>query len=159
MTGLAYRMRDNYNNNDNNRENTFYGVRSGDEMCHNKQKHVHELQGSVKIADDEPHNHRFCTVTEEAIPIGEDQHVHEVCFKTDFYEDHYHEFKGRTGPAVMVGDRHVHYLDSVTTENDGHRHAFEAATLINDPIKKEHKHECDGRHDHPWDRPRRDMNY
>lgn len=156
---MAYRMRNNnYNNNVDQRESNYMGARVSEEMCHNKQKHVHELQGAVKVADeDDPHTHRFCTVTEEAIPIGEGEHVHEVCFKTDFFDNHYHEFKGRTGPAVMVGDRHVHYIESVTTENDDHRHAFEAATLINDPIKKEHKHECcDNR---PWDHSRRDMNY
>ena len=148
---MGYRMRNNYYNRDEDkRENNYMGARAGEEMCHNKQKHVHELQGTVKVADeDDPHTHRFCTVTEEAIPIGEGDHVHEVCFRTDFFDNHYHEFKGRTGPAIKVGDRHVHYIESVTTENDDHRHAFEAATLINDPIKKDHKHECC--HDHPWD--------
>ena len=58
-------------------------------------------------------------------------------FRTDFYEEHFQEFKGRTGGAVTVGDRHVHFIESVTTVNDGHRHEFRAATLINDPIGDE----------------------
>jgi hypothetical protein len=141
------------------RNNNYPGTRPGafmqPEICHEEkkceeQRHVHELQGSVKIADEEePHNHRFCTVTCEAIPFGEGDHVHEVVFRTDFFEDHFHEFKGRTGCAIPVGGgHHVHFIDSVTTVNDGHRHAFEAATLIEDPIKKgckkdEHHHRDD----------------
>jgi hypothetical protein len=104
------------------------------ESCHEEQKHVHELQGSVKTADQEdPHQHRFCTVTEEAMPVGDHDHVHEVCFRTDFFDGHFHEFKGRTGCAIKVGDRHVHYIESVTSLDDGHRHNFEAATLIENP--------------------------
>jgi hypothetical protein len=111
-------------------------------MKHEEQKHVHELQGSVKIAEpmEDPHNHRFCTVTCEAIPC-DGSHVHEVEFRTDFFEDHFHEFKGKTGPAVMVGKRHVHFIDSCTSVNDGHRHEFEAATLIENPIGMECRHE------------------
>lgn len=101
---------------------------------HEEQRHVHEVQGSVQIADrNDPHNHRFATVSGEAIGNGLD-HYHEVKFRTDFYEDHFHEYCGRTSCAIPVGDRHVHFLESVTTENDGHRHNFRFATLIDDPI-------------------------
>jgi hypothetical protein len=97
------------------------------------QRHVHEIQGSVKTADN--HQHRFCTVSGEAIPYGHNDHIHEVAFRTDTYDEHYHEFKGKTGCPVQVGDgdRHVHYLESVTSMDDGHRHKFECATLIEDP--------------------------
>ena len=100
------------------------------------QRHVHEVQGSVQIAEpvEDPHNHRFATVSREAIPIGNNNHVHEVRFRTDFYENHFHEFSGRTTGAIMVGDRHVHFLKSVTTVNDGHRHEFRLSTFIDDPI-------------------------
>jgi len=105
-----------------------------------EQKHVHELQGSVKIAEPEdPHNHRFCTVTGEAIPCDDHDHIHEVMFRTDTFDEHYHEFRGRTGPCIKVGDRHVHFIESVTSMNDGHRHNFEAATLIENPIEMECK--------------------
>ncbi|MDF2653840.1 MAG: hypothetical protein K0R19_314 [Bacillota bacterium] len=112
------------------------------EDCHcrppypKKQTHNHEVLGSVLIAEEkeDPHNHRFATVSGEAIPYGPCDHVHEVKFRTDFYEDHYHEFYGRTGGAIQVGDRHVHFLASVTTFVDGHRHKFRVATLIEDPI-------------------------
>lgn len=108
--------------------------------CYEEQRHVHELLGSVQIAGGvEPHNHRFATVTGEAIPCGPNDHVHEVCFRTDFYEDHFHEFKGRTCGAIQVGDRHVHFIESVTSVNDGHKHKFRAATLIEDPIGEEDK--------------------
>lgn len=61
--------------------------------------------------------------------------MHEVCFRTDFYEGHFHEFKGRSGGAIDVGDgRHVHFAEAQTTQEDGHRHRFRAASLIQDPI-------------------------
>ena len=106
--------------------------------CDDEQRHVHEIQGSVQIAEpqEDPHNHRFATVSGEAIKTGMD-HYHEVTFRTDFYEDHFHEFSGRTTGAIAVGDRHVHFLASTTTQNDGHRHNFRLATLINDPIGEE----------------------
>jgi len=113
------------------------------EPSHENQKHVHEIQGSVKIAEreEDPHNHRFCTVSGEAMYYGGSDHVHEVCFLTDTYEDHKHEFKGKTGGAIQVCDgKHVHFLESVTSVEDGHRHMFECATLIEDPIEEECKH-------------------
>lgn len=107
------------------------------------QKHVHEIQGSVKIDGEIPHNHRFCTVSGEAIPYGANDHVHDVIFRTDTYDDHYHEFKGRTGCAIKIGDRHVHYIESVTSVDNGHRHRFEVATLIENPSGEYHyKKEC-----------------
>jgi len=89
----------------------------------------------VQIAEprEDPHNHRFATVTGEAIPVG-GTHVHEVRFRTDFYEEHFHEFYGRTSGAIQVGDRHIHFLKCATSVNDGHRHEFRVATLIDDPI-------------------------
>lgn len=108
-------------------------------MDANPQRHVHEVQGSVAIAEPEedPHNHRFATVSGEAIPLGNGDHIHEVKFRTDFYENHFHEFSGKTGGAIRVGDRHVHFLESVTTVNDGHRHAFRLSTFIENPISED----------------------
>lgn len=83
---------------------------------------------------EEGHNHRFALVSGEAIPVGCKDHYHEVKFRTDFYEDHYHVFVGKTGGAITVGDRHVHFLESKTSFNDGHKHDFRVATLIEDPI-------------------------
>lgn len=99
-----------------------------------EQHHVHEIQASVKLSGRDPHEHRFCTMSSEAISYGRD-HIHEVCFRTDTYNGHYHEFKGKTGCAVAVGNgkRHVHYLESVTSFNDGHTHTFITATLIENP--------------------------
>lgn len=102
-----------------------------------EQTHVHEVQGSVEIAERQvdPHNHRFATVSCEVMPIGPRDHFHIVRFRTDFYENHFHEFCGRTSGLVPVGDRHVHFIDGgLTTENDGHRHEFRFATFIQDPI-------------------------
>ena len=104
----------------------------------NEQRHVHEVQGSVQIAEpqEDPHNHRFATVSGEAIQWGA-SHFHKVKFRTDFYENHFHEFCGNTSLAIPVGDRHVHFLRSVTTVNDGHQHRFRFGTLIDNPIGKE----------------------
>jgi hypothetical protein len=101
-----------------------------------EQEHVHEISGSVEIAEreEDPHNHRFAAVSGEAIRTGNSDHVHNVKFRTDFYEDHFHEFCGRTGGVIRVGDRHVHFLKSVTTIVDGHFHEFRVGTLIDNPI-------------------------
>lgn len=97
--------------------------------------HVHEILGSTEIAErnTDPHNHRFATVSNQVIGSGLN-HVHEVTFRTDFYEDHFHEFCGRTCPAIVVGDRHVHFLESVTRVAENHVHEFRFATLIDNPI-------------------------
>jgi hypothetical protein len=106
---------------------------------HYSQRHVHEVIGSVQIAEREadPHNHRFATVSGEAIPIGNGDHVHQVAFRTDFYEGHYHEFRGQSSGAIPVGDRHIHYAVAFTTVDDGHRHRFRVASLIEDPTGEE----------------------
>ncbi len=98
--------------------------------------HTHELLGSVKIAEpqEDPHNHRWATVTSPAIPCGRNDHFHEVKTRTDFYEDHFHEIFARTGGAIWVGDRHVHFLMGKTTVVDGHDHDYRAGTMIDDPI-------------------------
>lgn len=107
--------------------------------CEKKQTHVHEVLGSVRLAElkEDPHNHRFAGVTDEVIwvPCG---HIHRLRTKTDFYEDHFHLICVRTGLQVEAGEgkdaRHVHFIDSVTEVEDGHDHEFIAATLINNPI-------------------------
>lgn len=105
-----------------------------------KQKHVHELTGSTEIFSEcgECHNHRFCTVSGEAMEKG-NSHVHEVKFRTDTADEHFHEFCGKTDPAIPVGEgKHVHFLKSVTEEADGHKHKFQVATLIEEPTEFEH---------------------
>ncbi len=120
------------------KENDWKGCRPCPPHPH-VQEHVHEVQGSVEIAErgTDPHNHRFATVTGEAKPCGKHDHFHEIKFRTDFYENHYHEFCGRTGGAIKVGDRHVHFLESVTEVSDNHQHDFRLSTFINDPIGEE----------------------
>ena len=41
-----------------------------------------------------------------------------------------------TGEAVSVrnGKSHIHYVYAITEISDGHRHEFQVATLIEDPI-------------------------
>lgn len=108
----------------------------------NFQTHVHEVLGSVRLAelDEDPHNHRFAGVTEEVmlVPGG---HIHKFISKTDFYEDHFHPICVETGLQVEVGQgedrRHIHFINSETECEDGHFHEFIAATLINNPIGEE----------------------
>lgn len=103
------------------------------EPCFERQRHVHETQGSVETAGHKPHTHRFAEVSGEAIPYGSG-HVHKIKFRTDFVDNHYHEFSGETGGAIPVGDRHVHFLKSVTTLDDGHRHPFRLSTFMEELI-------------------------
>lgn len=74
-------------------------------------QHVHEVIGSTFIAErcNDPHNHRIAAVSGKAIPFM-DSHVHNITFRTDSYDGHYHEFCGTSSPAIPVGDgRHVHF--------------------------------------------------
>ncbi|ABS40050.1 YmaF family protein [Clostridium botulinum] len=106
--------------------------------CEEKQTHVHEFLGSTRLAEiqTEPHNHRFAGVSGEAIRRG-NSHVHKIKTNTDFF-DHFHMIDVTTGPAIPVGNgRHVHFVSGVTTLNDGHRHEFIFATLIEAPIFQE----------------------
>lgn len=101
------------------------------------QKHVHELTGSTATITEcnDCHNHRFCTVTDEAVRMG-NSHCHEVKFRTDFSDEHFHEFCGKTGPAIEVGNgKHVHFIKDVTVTEDGHVHKFQATTLIDSPTE------------------------
>ena len=104
--------------------------------CH-KQKHVHQITGSTEIFRecDDCHNHNFCTVSGEAIHTKDKQdHYHEVIFRTDFSDGHYHEFYGKTGGKVDVGNgKHIHYLKDCTKPEDCHKHGFQFATLIDSP--------------------------
>ena len=101
-------------------------------------QHVHEILGSTLIAErcDDPHNHRFATVSGEAIPyMG--SHVQRVTFLTDSYDGHFHEFSGTSSPAIPVGDgRHIHFAKARTTFQDGHTHEFRVSSLINNPIDR-----------------------
>ena len=76
------------------------------------------------------HNHRFCTVTGEAIYHNEHDHFHEVKFRTDFSDEHFHEFCGKTSGAIDVGNgKHVHFIKDFTEEEDNHKHNFRLQRL------------------------------
>ena len=99
------------------------------------QTHVHEFEGSTKLAEelDERHNHRFAGVSSEVIPFRK-SHIHGIFTNTDFF-DHLHEIAVQTGPAIEVSDgKHVHFAEGLTTVDDGHAHLFEFATLIESPL-------------------------
>ncbi|MFC0211392.1 YmaF family protein [Paenibacillus chartarius] len=101
------------------------------------QTHVHEFTGSTKLAEEgeDRHNHRFAGVTGEAIPFGK-SHIHEIDLSRTDFVDHFHKLKKiRTGPAIPVGNgKHVHFVTGKTTLNEGHRHPFNFATLIQKPL-------------------------
>lgn len=100
-----------------------------------EQRHVHEITGITKVAQEcrECHNHRFATVSGEAVRMG-NSHVHEIKFRTDFADGHFHEFCGKSSPAIEVGNgKHVHFADAFTDMEDGHCHRFQVAALIDSP--------------------------
>lgn len=100
------------------------------------QTHVHEIEDSVKLAEEgnDRHNHRFATVSSEVIPLPGGNHKHAFFVNTDFF-DHHHEVAGETGPAIEVcNGKHVHFATGQTTIDDGHYHAYQFATLINSPL-------------------------
>ena len=100
-----------------------------------KQSHVHEVTGSTEIVREckDCHNHRFCTVSGEAIRLG-NSHVHKIKFRTGLSDEHFHEFCGKSSPAINVGNgKHVHFIKACTEEEDGHKHQFQVATLIESP--------------------------
>lgn len=66
--------------------------------------------------------------------LDKSDHYHDVRFRTDFADGHYHEFCGKTTCTVDVGDgKHVHYIKAYTTKEDGHKHEFQVASLIDSP--------------------------
>lgn len=121
-------------------DDIYSGPRADSDETENfrpSQRHTHEYEGSVKIAEkpNDPHNHRFAGVTGQAIPIHNGRHFHKLEDNTDFYVDHFHIVADKTGPSIPVGNgRHVHFVEGQTTVNDGHQHDFQFATLIDNPI-------------------------
>jgi hypothetical protein len=112
-------------------------IRKKTKTCKKEQRHVHEFEGSTKLAEegDDRHNHRFAGVTGQAIRVGK-SHIHEIDLtKTDFF-NHFHKLKKiKTGPAIPVGNgKHVHFVTGQTTLNDDHVHQFKFATLIQEPL-------------------------
>jgi hypothetical protein len=100
------------------------------------QTHTHEFTASTKLAEenDDRHNHRFAGITSEVIPIRNGSHKHALFTLTDFF-GHLHQVAVETGPAVNVCDgKHVHFVEGVTTIDDGHFHEFAFATLIDAPL-------------------------
>ncbi|MGE5560793.1 MAG: YmaF family protein [Chloroflexota bacterium] len=100
-----------------------------------RQKHVHEILGSTKLAETgaDRHNHRFAVISGQAI-CTDTSHVHRVFTRTDFFNNHFHFISGVSGPAIKVGNgKHVHFVSSQTSFNDGHRHRFVFASLIENP--------------------------
>jgi hypothetical protein len=105
--------------------------------CKKVQRHVHEFEGSTKLAEEgnDRHNHRFAGVTGQAIRVGK-SHVHEIDLTNTDFLNHFHKLKKIiTGPAIAVGNgKHVHFVTGQTTLNDGHVHPFKFATLIQAPL-------------------------
>ena len=105
--------------------------------CRYREQHVHEIVGSTFVAErcEDAHNHRFATVSDEAIPY-KGSHVHNITFRTDSYDGHWHEFRGQSSVAIPTSDgKHVHFANGTTTSADGHTHEFKVATLIDNPIE------------------------
>ena len=99
--------------------------------------HLHEVQGSVKMMGrgSDAHNHRFATVSSEPVALKNGGHAHQITFRTDTYEGHYHECCGLTSDAYEICQGHVHYLEGTTTEQANHCHDFRVITHIEDPTE------------------------
>ncbi|ODA40226.1 YmaF family protein [Desulfosporosinus sp. BG] len=100
------------------------------------QTHVHEFEGSTKLAEEgeDRHNHRFAGVTSQKIPHA-GGHRHAILTNTDFFQNHHHEIGVITGPPIPVGNgKHVHFVEGNSTMDDGHFHEFQFATLIDNPL-------------------------
>lgn len=100
--------------------------------CASLSEHVHEIQGTLEMTNnhEEQHTHNFAMITDEGIPIGSNDHIHEVRFQTNAFHHHTHEFIGRTSGAIPVGERHVHFLESETGFQEGHNHRFNFVTFL-----------------------------
>lgn len=127
---------------DNNiKEASHPGIESDENKKHKKRCHgnepavpfhVHEVQGLIETAQqgEDAHNHRFLAVSSEPKPIGKQNHVHDVIFCIDYHDGFCHEGWGTTSGAFPVGDGHVHYLEGITTTDDGHWHKYRIATSL-----------------------------
>jgi hypothetical protein len=98
----------------------------------NGQRHVHEFEGSTKLAEfyEDVHNHRVAGISGEAIPVR-GSHIHKIWTRTDFF-DHFHCICKFTGPAIPVyedGEKDCRVCE--------HRHWFQLATLIESPLLPE----------------------
>lgn len=122
-------------------EETFSGIESDENIeqrkrCHrckpNASYHVHEVQGLMETAQQgsKAHNHRLLVISSEPKPIGEQNHVHEVIFCTDYHDGFCHEGWSTTSGAFPVGAGHVHFLEGITTTDDGHWHKYRIATSL-----------------------------
>jgi len=97
-----------------------------------KQTHTHEFLGSTDMAEmgRNTHNHRFAGISSEVIPVA-GGHIHEIVSNTGFNDEHIHQIRIRTGMPIPVGNNHhIHYVQGVTTNDDGHTHRFQFSTLI-----------------------------
>lgn len=103
-------------------------------------QHVHELIGSTVSTrcDEISHSHRFAAMSAEAIPAN-GRHFHNVTFRTDTQENHYHEFHGTSSLAIPVGDGlHIHFVKGYTSPANGHAHEFRVAFLLNSASDEEY---------------------
>lgn len=102
------------------------------------QTHVHEFEGSTKLAETgaDTHNHRFAGVTGEVVPRPNGRHVHALLTNTDFF-DHHHDIGGFTelDTPIPNSDKHVHLVQGTTSMVEGHVHDFIFTTLINSPLE------------------------
>ena len=94
--------------------------------------HVHEIQALTDSAGSgkDAHTHRLIAITSDPQSIGNNDHVHFVLFKSDFHGSFFHEGWATTGGACNVGNGHVHFLNGITTLDDGHWHRYQIATSL-----------------------------
>ena len=100
-------------------------------------QHVHEIIGSTEFSGEhtEQHSHRFAAMSGDAIETR-GSHFHNICFHTDSFGTHYHEYGGPSTLAIPTGNgRHVHFANGLTNSADGHTHEFQFVSMINNPTE------------------------
>lgn len=66
-------------------------------------------------------------------------HAHNFIGKTSFNVEHSHNYSGTTNDAAdQIG--HIHYMEGVTTSNDGHTHSYRLPTGPAIYVKGGHYH-------------------
>lgn len=82
--------------------------------------HIHDHTGMTSCNDGHCHIHPGVT----SLPIMQgESHYHEIIGATTFQDEHYHNYRACTGPAInLIDGYHTHYASFETSYNDGHVH-------------------------------------
>ncbi len=84
--------------------------------------HVHQFEGNTTCTD---HAHILSGISGPAVYLPTGNHVHLIRGKTNFMDNHFHEYEVYSGPNVELPQGyHVHNINLQTFTADGHTHMF-----------------------------------